>query len=297
MMMGHIFNVLYNDGNIPVDALARAGQYAENVHWGKGSGLLDQMGCGVGGLVAMDFANPRSPVVEKVPFDFAASGYRLILVNAGGSHADLTSEYSAMPSEMMAVAAVFGREVLRGVSEEDLAANAVKIRERCGDRAFLRAVHFVEENIRVDEQVAALKRADFDAFLRLITDSGNSSWKLLQNVYVSRDNAGATAGEQPAAAKQQPLGAALALTEMFIRRNAAGRSDNYAACRVHGGGFAGVIQVFLPKDLVSAYTVWMDNALGPDENGRPRVFDMAIRPVGVIEVAAPEPSFISIRQI
>jgi galactokinase len=267
MLVCHILNRLYNGGSVPVERMARIGQFAENVYWGKASGLLDQMACGFGGLVAMDFENPETPAVEKIPFDFAAQGYRLILVNTGGNHAGLSGEYSAVPAEMKQAARFFKRDVLRGISAEDLAKNLPALRARCGDRALMRAFHFVEENLRVDREVAALKANDFPAFLRHVTDSGNSSWKWLQNVYVSSD-----------CVKNQSVSLSLALTEIFIDRH--GLRDK-AACRVHGGGFAGVIQVFLPAGAVEEYRRWMLEALNPAANA---VFVMSVRPYGVLEV-------------
>jgi galactokinase len=279
MLIGQIISSLYNGGEIPVAEMSRAGSYAENVHWKKGSGLLDQMACGIGGLAAMDFADPDNPVVEKVPFDFAKSGYRMFLVNAGGSHAGLADEYSSMPREMKEVAAFFGKEVLRGVTEDDLLANAAAIRAFCnarqsgsGDRAFTRAVHFVEENIRVDGQTGALKAGNFSGFLRLVQESGNSSFRFLQNCYIN-----------PA---EEPIPCALALTELFIAKHSEGKIHGtpWAASRIHGGGLAGCIQVWMPEELAAAYTACMDKALGPDEKGRSRVYNMVIRPQGVVEI-------------
>jgi galactokinase len=267
MLVCHIQNRLYNEGRVPVERMARIGQFAENVYWGKASGLLDQMAAGFGGLIAMDFEKPEAPVVEKIPFDFAAQGYRLILVNTGGNHAELSGEYSAVPAEMKQAARFFNREVLRGISAEDLAKNLPALRDRCGDRALLRAFHFVEENLRVDREAAALKANDFPAFLRHVTDSGNSSWKWLQNVYVSSD-----------CVKNQSVSLSLALTEIFIEHH---KLRDRAACRVHGGGFAGVIQVFLPAGEVEAYRRWMQEALSPAGNA---VFVMSIRPYGVLEI-------------
>jgi galactokinase len=269
MLVGQIFNALYNNGEISVPELARAGQFAENVYWRKSSGLLDQMACGTGGLAAMDFADPSAPVVEKIPFDFAATGYSLILVNAGGSHAGLDAEYSAIPAEMKSVAAFFGREVLRGVSRQELGANAASIRQSCGDRAFLRAVHFVEENARVDRMVSSLKAGDFSDFLQIAQASGDSSFRFLQNVSHGRP-------------EEQPIPVALALSELFFSENQLPRGKT--AARVHGGGFAGIIQVYLPRKLTLDYKAWMDRALGPASGGQARVFEMSVRKEGVVEL-------------
>jgi len=267
MLVCQIINELYNGAAIPVEKLASIGQYAENIWWGKASGLLDQMACGFGGLVSIDFINPDAPLAEQIPFDFDAQGYRLILVNTGGNHAELSGEYSSIPNEMMRVARRFNKDTLRGVSAEDIAKNLPDIRSNCGDRAVMRAFHFIEENARVEAEAAALKANDFSTFLRLINESGNSSWKWLQNVYVSSD-----------CAQNQSVSVSLALTEIFISRH--GLSGK-AACRIHGGGFAGVIQVFLPNEHVEAYKQWMLNALQAANNP---VFIMSIRPYGVIKV-------------
>jgi galactokinase len=267
MLVCHIINRLYNEGRIPIERLAQVGQFAENVYWGKGSGLMDQMACGFGGLIAMDFENPAAPAVEKIPFNFAAQGYRLILVNTGGNHAELSGEYSAIPQEMKQVARFFKKETLRGIPLEEMAENLPGLRAQCGDRALMRAFHFAGENDRVDREVAALKANDFPAFLRYVTDSGNSSWKWLQNIYVAAD-----------CVKNQSVSISLALTEIFIDRH---NLRDKAACRVHGGGFAGVIQVFLPAEAVDGYKRWMLSALGPAGKA---VFVMSIRPYGVLEI-------------
>jgi galactokinase len=264
MLICHIINQLYNGGNIPIEKMARIGQYAENVYWKKASGLLDQMACGFGGFVAIDFENPAAPMVERIPFDFAAQDYSLLLVNSGGSHAELSGEYSAIPEEMKRVARFFGKCALRDVSVEDVIKNLSALRSQCGDRAVMRTFHFIEENIRVKEEVAALKANDFPAFLRHIAASGNSSWKWLQNVYVPSN-----------CAQNQSASVTLALTEIFISRH---DLRNKAACRIHGGGFAGVIQVFLPNDMVKTYTQWVQDALQSVVNP---VFSMSIRPYGV----------------
>jgi galactokinase len=264
MLVCHIVNQLYNRGNIPIEKLAWIGQYAENVHWKKASGMLDQMACGFGGFVAIDFKNPDTPLVEKIPFDFTAQGYRMVLVNTGGNHAELSGEYSGIPSEMEQVARYFNKDALQGLSVEDITKNLPALRTQCGDRAILRSFHFIEENIRVDKIIAALKKNNFSAFLRHITDSGNSSWKWLQNVYVSSD-----------CVQNQSAAVCLALTEIFINHH---HLHDKAACRIHGGGFAGVIQVFLPADMVEAYRQWMLDALRPAVNS---VFIMSIRPYGV----------------
>jgi len=206
-------------------------------------------------------------LVEKIPFDFTAQGYRLILVNTGGNHAELSGEYSAIPNEMKQAAQYFNKDALRDVSIKDIIKNFTKLRLQCGDRAIMRTFHFIEENERVEAEITALKANDFFAFLRHINDSGNSSWKWLQNVYVPSD-----------CVRNQSVSVSLALTEIFISSNGlAGK----AACRIHGGGFAGVIQVFLPNEYVDEYKQWMIDALQVTDNP---VYTMSIRPYGAIKV-------------
>jgi galactokinase len=269
MLVCHIVNQLYNGGNIPIEKMARICQYAENIHWNKASGLLDQMACGFGGLVAIDFENPDAPLVEKIPFDFTAQGYRLVLVNTGSNHAELSGEYSDIPGEMKQIARYFNKDTLRGLFVEDITKNLPALRTRCGDRAVMRAFHFIEENIRVDKMIACLRANDFSAFLCHIVASGNSSWKWLQNVYVSSD-----------CVQNQNVSVCLALTEIFIIHH---NLQDKAACRIHGGGFAGVIQVFLPDEMVESYRQWMFDALQPTVNS---VFIISIRPYGVKNITS-----------
>ena len=245
--------------------MAGIGQYAENKYWGKKSVMLDQMACAVGGLAAFDFENPQAPRIEKIPFDFTAQKYRIVLVNSGESHAALSGEYSKLPDEMKQVARFFDRDVLRGITLQAITNQLSQIREKCGDRAALRALHFVMENDRVDAEIDALKKNDFKRFLSLITESGNSSWKWLQNVYVPSSNP-----------VQQSVSINLALTEIFIKNHCSG----LAACRVHGGGFAGVTQAFFPERLVADYTAWMQNAHGPAV----KIFAMSVRKKGMVEI-------------
>jgi galactokinase len=276
MLICGILNTLYNKGAIPIEKLAAIGQYAENIFWGKASGLLDQMGCAAGGMAAIDFENPAAPVIQRIPFDFAAQHYGLILVNTGGNHANLSGEYSAIPQEMKEAASFFGKSVLRGLRAEELAENLPALRARFGDRAVLRAFHFIEENVKVEKEIEALRKNDFAAFLALVNESGNSSYKWLQNAYVP----GAKAAEQS-------IPVSLALTEVFFRIHGL---EGKAACRLHGGGFAGVIQVFLPEAEIENYRAWMHKALGftgttgSDESGQSPVFVMSIRPYGFLEI-------------
>jgi galactokinase len=275
MLICGILNILYNDGKLPVEKLAAMGQYGENKYWAKGSGLLDQMACGAGGMAAIDFENPSAPALERIPFDFASRHSVLALVNTGGSHANLSGEYSAIPGEMKSVAAFFGREVLRGLSLDDLARNLPALRAKCGDRAVLRAFHFIQENTRVEEEIRALKENDFPRFLGLIQESGDSSYRFLQNVTL------------PGSLAEQNIPVCLALTEAFFRERRLNVPVRQGACRVHGGGFAGVIQVFLPQEEAGAYTAWMHQALGYAGSGPSPVFIMSIRPRGVVEITAP----------
>ncbi len=241
-LIGTILSGLYNDMSISPIEIAIIGQFAENVYFGKPCGLMDQMASSVGSLVHIDFADPKNPIVEKVEYDFDAEGYSLCITDTKGSHADLTGEYAAVPAEMKGVAAMFGKEVLHDVTRAEILANAAAIREKLGDRAFLRAIHFVEENVRVQKQVAALRENQIGEFLKWIKASGDSSYKYLQNVYTNQD------------VTHQNVSVALAVSEIYL--NGAG------ATRVHGGGFAGTIQAFVPNDLVAEYKAGMDGVFG-----------------------------------
>ncbi len=236
VLIGTIFNHLFNDGKIPLQQIAQIGQFAENEYFGKPCGLMDQMACAIGGILSIDFKNPTDPEFSKIDFDFEKEGYRLVVVNTGGSHADLTEDYAAIPNEMRQVARYFGKNVLREVQAEAFYQALKSLRASVSDRAILRAFHFFNENQRVTEQVKALKEKNFPKFLRLIHASGQSSIKWLQNIFT------------PQAPEQQSLTLALALSEHFIDTIGKG------ACRVHGGGFAGTIQVFLPENEIEAYS-------------------------------------------
>ena len=258
MLICSMINTFFNGGSMDVVAYAHVGKYAENHYWNKASGLLDQMACAVGGMITIDFKNPQEPVVEKIDYDFGAQDYSLIIVQTGKGHADLSEEYSSIPQEMKKVAAVFGEEVLAEVSAEEVLADVKRVMKEAGDRPLLRALHFFEENKRVEAEVAALKENRFNDFLGLITESGNSSWKWLQNCYVG-------------GSAEQGITAALALTELFIKEKGRG------ACRVHGGGFAGVIMAMLPNDLVEEYTAYIEKAMGEGS-----AYRMSIRPYGAV---------------
>ena len=258
MLLCSILNTFFNEGRMDTVAYAHIGKYSENVYWDKASGLLDQMACAVGGLITIDFLEPASPVVEKIDFDFSSQNHSLIIVNTGKGHADLSADYSSVPIEMK-VAEFFGKEVCAEITEEEVIGHLAEVREYAGDRSVLRALHFFEENKRVEAEVKALKEGRFSDFLNNITASGNSSWKWLQNCFTN------------SAYQEQGITVALALTELFI----AGKQRG--ACRVHGGGFAGVIMAMLPNDLVEEYVAYIEKALGEGN-----AYRMSIRPYGAI---------------
>ena len=244
-VIGTIVSYLYNDGAIDAVTIAIIGQYAENVYFGKPCGLMDQTACSVGSLVHIDFADVKDPKVEKVDFDLNAYGYSLCITDTKGSHADLTADYAAIPTEMKAVASYFGKEVLLGLTIEDILSHAQELREKLGDRAVLRALHFLCEDVRVEEEVDALKAGDIDAFLQKVKESGDSSFKYLQNVYTSHD------------VMHQNVSLALAVSEIALAGGA-------GVARVHGGGFAGTIQAFVKNEAVSGYRAAMDRLFGAD---------------------------------
>lgn len=262
MIICMIINTFYNEGKVDKVTFARIGQFAENEYWGKQSGLLDQCACAFGGLITIDFENPKAPKVRELDFDFSKENHSLIIVNTGKNHADLSAEYSSIPIEMKSVAKYLGGEVLRDVDEAQVIKRAQEIAKTTGDRAILRAIHYFEENKRVDEQVKALENGEFGKFLGLVTDSGNSSWKYLQNCYnIAEYNV-------------QGITMTLALTELFLKER------NIGACRVHGGGFAGVIMVILPNEYVEEYTKYINEALPAND-----VYNMSIRSYGVVNVS------------
>ena len=241
-IIGTIISGLYNDMKIsPVD-IAIIGQYAENVYFGKPCGLMDQTASSVGNLVHIEFADKKNPKIESVACDLEEYGYSLCITDTKGSHADLTDDYAAVPREMRAAAAVFGKEVLHDVTLPELLEKAAEVREKAGDRALLRAIHFVTENPRVREEVAALRAGDFQAFLRAVKASGDSSFKYLQNVYTNHD------------VQHQNVSIALAVSEAVL--------GDRGVCRVHGGGFAGTIQAFVKDEAVAEYKDRMDQLFG-----------------------------------
>ncbi|MBE6585685.1 MAG: galactokinase [Ruminococcaceae bacterium] len=270
-MIGTIESHLYNGGEVDNVTVAKIAQYAENQFFGKPCGLMDQVACAVGGIVAIDFENPAAPVITPVPFDMTAAGYRLCIVDTGGNHADLTADYASVPTEMKSVAAVFGKAVLRELDESVILNSIPTLRERVGDRAILRALHFFAENRRVAKQKEALlmacasedvsvKSKALGTYFDNVLASGRSSFCYLQNVYTTANVA------------EQGLSLALNLCESVL-------GSTKAAWRVHGGGFAGTVQAYVPNDLVDVFITTMDAAFG-----RGACKCLAIRPVGAARI-------------
>ncbi len=259
VLVGTIINHLFFDGKVSQPEIAMIGQYAENVFFGKPCGLMDQTASAVGGMVTIDFADPKAPDIQPVEYDFASCGHALCIIDSGADHADLTDEYAAVTQEFKALCAHFGKEVLTEVPEEDFYAAIPALREKCGDRAVMRGIHEYAENKRVVQQVAALRNGDFDRFLTLIKESGYSSYMYLQNVI-------------PAGYVQhQDMAVALGLCEHYLQGK--------GAYRVHGGGFAGTVQAFVPFDLLDSFRAGIDGALG---DGACHV--LSIRPQGGVEM-------------
>ena len=256
VMIGNILNHLYNDGVVDNKEIAKYAQYSENVYFGKPCGLMDQMACAVGGFVYIDFENSSDPVVESVDLSLSKHGYSLCIVNTGGSHAGLNEDYASVPAEMKAVATLLGREVLRGISEEELIAAIPMLRKRSGDRAILRAIHFLRENDRVEAARDALMRADLDSFLEIISASGRSSFQYLQNVYTNNNPF------------EQGISLALCVADGAL-------SGKKGAYRVHGGGFAGTIQAFVRNEDLEQFVSRMNSVFGEGA-----VMSLNIRPLG-----------------
>lgn len=242
VLLATAVNALFFDGKLTQPEIAQVGQYAENVYFGKPCGLMDQTASAVGGLVAIDFLDREHPKIRKVNFDFSTCGHALCIIDSQASHADLTDEYAAIPGEMKAVCAYFGKDVLAQIPQEEFYAALPALRQCCGDRAVLRAIHFYADNARVPLQVAALEAGDFREFLRLVKESGHSSWMYLQNVVPTGNTT------------HQDMAIALALCEKLLQ----GRG----AYRVHGGGFAGTVQAFVPEDLLDGFRSGIDAVLG-----------------------------------
>ncbi len=242
VLMGTILNYLYNDGKISAVEIAQISQYAENVYFDKPCGLMDQTACSVGGFVKIDFKDTKNPVINKVDFDIAKHGYNLCIVDTGGNHADLTGDYAAIRLEMNSVAEYFGKPVLRQVSEADVMANIGDIRKKTGDRAIERAIHFYNENKRVDRLSLALSNEDFDSFKSTIIESGKSSYMYNQNCFTLTNP------------NEQPVALSLCVAEELLKDS--------GAYRVHGGGFAGTIQAFVPVDETEKFVNSMTSLLG-----------------------------------
>ena len=285
VLFGRIINNLYYERKCSSLEIAQIGQKAENVYFGKPCGLMDQTACAYGGAVAIDFADPAKPLVKQVDVDLASAGFSLCIVNTRGSHADLTPDYAAIPGEMKAVAACFGREVLRECTKEAVIENAPAIREKLGDRALLRAFHFFDENQRAADMHAVLEKLNnaslqknaaliqetISEYLKLVNESGDSSWELLQNIYSVQN------------VKEQGIAAALALTRNFLQGFHSSGTNTVnginGACRVHGGGFAGTIQAYIPAQALENYCSVMDGIFGPGS-----VTVLRIRPIGAEEL-------------
>ncbi|MBE6567086.1 MAG: galactokinase [Ruminococcaceae bacterium] len=260
VMIGNIMNYLFNGGEINNEEIAKIAQFAENEYFGKPCGLMDQMACAVGGFVHIDFADPKNPVIDPIAFSLTDAGFVLCILNTGGNHADLNEDYASVPAEMKRVANYFGKEVLRGITEQDLIANAPVLRKTVGDRALLRAIHFVRENERVGVTASYLKAGNVEGFLQTVLASGDSSYKYLQNVYTVKN------------VEEQGLSLALSLAESLL----AGRGCAY---RVHGGGFAGTTQAFVRRELAEDYKTVTESVFGEGA-----CMMLSIRPLGAIEI-------------
>lgn len=259
VLLGTIISYMFNDGKISAVDIAKIAQYSENVFFGKPCGLLDQMASSVGTFVTIDFKSTSDPVIRKVDFDFSKSGHSLCIVDTGGNHSDLTDDYAAVREEMGAVAKAMGKTVLREISYENFLKALPALKDKVSDRALLRAIHFYNENIRVEKAVAALENNDFDTFKEVIIESGRSSFMLNQNVYTPKNPT------------EQKLSLALAVSEDILKGK--------GAWRVHGGGFAGTIQAFVPDSLLEKYKNAMESIFGQGS-----CYVLIIRPVGGTKV-------------
>jgi galactokinase len=242
VLIGAIFSHLFNEGKLDPIQNAIIGQYSENNFFGKPCGLMDQTACSVGGLITIDFEDPSNPIVKKINFDFVSTGFALVITDTGGNHADLNDEYASLPTEMKAVAAELGVKVLRQTSMDKIIEAMPSLRLKTGDRALLRAIHFQGDNQRVVDQVAALEKNDFQSFLSMVVDSGYSSYMYNQNIYPVTN------------VKEQGVSLALALSQLVLK--------GQGAWRVHGGGFAGTIQAFVPQNLLYNYVSTIEHVYG-----------------------------------
>jgi galactokinase len=259
VLVGTIFSTIFNDNLVTSTEIARIGQFAENHYFGKPCGLMDQIACANGGIVAIDFKDPEKPVISPVKYDFHRAGYSLMVVDTGGNHADLTPEYAAIPDEMRSVAAVFGQEVCRDVEEKQVLESISELRTKTGDRAILRSLHFYNDNKRVLAMLEALRSNQIDEYLTQVNRSGHSSFCFLQNAYPGK------------APREQGISLALALTEEFLGEN--------GACRVHGGGFAGTIQTYVPNEKAELYKNYMSTFFGEGS-----VTPLRIRPLPSMQI-------------
>jgi len=273
VLLCRIFDSLYSEGKRSSLEIAQIGQIAENAFFGKPCGLMDQTACATGGAVAIDFKDAANPKVNQINFDLTAAGYALCVVNTGGNHADLTADYASIPAEMKKISGFFGKSVLGELDKETVASAAAELRKLHGDRALLRALHFFNENERVDTMTAILKEMEnaatgvakqqvLKSYLDLVNESGDSSWELLQNVFSSH---------RP---EVQGISIALALTKDFFKSQ-----KIYGAGRVHGGGFAGTIQTYIPLDVIDAYCKNIETVFGAGS-----VTVLKIRPKGAVEL-------------
>lgn len=260
VLVATIINGLFAQGKVSPEDIAKMGQYAENVYFGKPSGLLDQMASSLGGFTFADFHNPKEPVTEKINLDISNFGYSLCVVDTGGNHANLTDDYADITVECRKISNELGVDFLRDADEEKFYENIASLREKCGDRSVLRAIHFFNEQKRVYKQKSALESGNFEEFLQLVNESGQSSYDLLQNLYST------------SAVSEQGLPVALALTKQYL-------SDR-GACRVHGGGFAGTIQCYIPSFMLDGYKKMIEKVFGKNS-----CMPISIRPVGGYEIA------------
>ena len=259
-MVGNILNHEFNGGSVSNVEIAQLAQYSENIFFGKPCGLMDQVACAYGGIVSIDFEDTKNPKIEKIDFNLTKAGYNLCIVDTGGNHADLTDDYASVPAEMKSVAAYLGKNVLRECELTEIFTNAKDIREKCGDRALMRAIHFFEENERVDTMKNALKNNDLGAYFDGVLASGKSSFNYLQNVYTTKN------------VTEQGLSLALCLTDGFMK-------GKEGAFRVHGGGFAGTIQAYIKETDVEEYRSLMDSVFGEGA-----CLVLRVRPDGAIKV-------------
>lgn len=259
VLIGSVLNYLFNSGKISAVDIAKVAQYSENVFFGKPCGLLDQMASSVGSVVNIDFKSVKEPVIKKIDFDFTKTGYSLCIVDTGGNHSDLTDDYAAVRNEMESVAKALGKDVLREITYEEFFNAIPVLKDKVNDRAILRAIHYYNENRRVDECVAALENGDFEGFKSIILESGFSSYMLNQNVYTPKNPT------------EQKISLALAISEELLKGK--------GAWRVHGGGFAGTIQAFVPNDMLDKYKKTIEGVFGEGS-----CYVLIIRPVGGYQV-------------